>query len=187
MFKEIVTGFSKFFTRDKVIIFIALLILGYALFSYSDSKMMIVDRMEDGSSKQPSMNATSAQYVVPPPPANLPPSAMAPAAAAPNVAGPGNYAQQPVANPSDLLPKDTNSQWAALNPVAMNQGNVVMPDLLQAGYHIGLDTIGQTLRNANLQLRSDPIITKQNVGPWMQSTIEPDLGRVPLEVGVGCQ
>jgi hypothetical protein len=181
MFKEIVTGFSKFFTRDKVIIFIALLILGYALFSYSDSKTMIVDRMEDGSSKQPSMNATSAQYVVPPPPANLPPSATA------SAAGPGNYAHQPVANPSDLLPKDANSQWAALNPVSMNQGNIAMPDLLQAGYHIGLDTIGQTLRNANLQLRSDPIIAKQNVGPWMQSTIEPDLGRVPLEVGVGCQ
>ena len=181
MFKDIVTGFGKFFTRDKVIIFIALLVLGYALFSYSDSKMMIVDRMEDGSPKQPSVNATSAQYVVPPPPANLPPSATAAGA------GAGNYAQQPVANPSDLLPKDANSQWAALNPVSMNQGNIAMPDLLLAGYHIGLDTIGQTLRNANLQLRSDPIITKQNTGPWMQSTIEPDLGRVPLEVGVGCR
>jgi hypothetical protein len=62
-----------------------------------------------------------------------------------------------------------------------------MPDLLQAGYHIGLDTIGQTLRNANLQLRSDPIIPKQEVGPWNHSTIEPDLGRVPLEIGVGMQ
>jgi len=183
MFKDILSGFSKFFTRDKVIIFIALLVLGYALFSYSDSKMMIIDRMEDGSSKQPSVGTTSAQYVVPPPPANLPPSATAAGAGA----GAGNYAQQPVANPSDLLPKDANSQWAALNPVSMNQGNIAMPDLLQAGYHIGLDTIGQTLRNANLQLRSDPIITKQNTGPWMQSTIEPDLGRVPLEVGAGCR
>ena len=189
MFKDIVTGFSKFFTRDKVIIFVALLIMGYALFSYSDSKMMIIDRMEDGSSKQPSVNSTSAQYMVPSPPANLPPSATAAGAgaSASASAGAGNYAQQPVANPSDLLPKDANSQWAALNPVAMNQGNIAMPDLLQAGYHIGLDTIGQTLRNANLQFRSDPIITKQNTGPWMQSTIEPDLGRVPLEVGVGCR
>jgi hypothetical protein len=91
--------------------------------------------------------------------------------------------QQPssVANPSDLLPVDQNSQWASLNPV--NGGNIAMPDLLQAGYHIGLDTIGQTLRNANLQLRSDPIIPKQETGPWLQSTIEPDYGRVPLEIG----
>jgi hypothetical protein len=69
----------------------------------------------------------------------------------------------------------------------MNQGSVAMPVLLQAGYHIGLDTIGQTLRNANLQLRSDPIIQKQDIGPWNQSTIEPDLARVPLEVGYGAR
>jgi hypothetical protein len=58
-----------------------------------------------------------------------------------------------------------------------------MPDLLKAGHHIGLDTIGQTLRNANLQLRSDPIISKAEVGPWNQSTIETDYARVPLEIG----
>jgi hypothetical protein len=62
-----------------------------------------------------------------------------------------------------------------------------MPDLLDAGYLIGLDTIGQTLRNANLQERSDPIIPKTNVGPWNNSTIEPDFGRVPLELGAGLQ
>jgi len=97
------------------------------------------------------------------------------------------YALQPVANPADLLPVDQNSQWSALNPNTMKKGDVMMPDLLQAGYHIGLDTIGQTLRNANQQLRSDPIIPVQQVGPWNQSTIEPDLGRVPLEIGQGQQ
>jgi hypothetical protein len=72
-----------------------------------------------------------------------------------------------------------------LNPV--NQGNPITPDLLQAGYHIGLDTIGQTLKNPNYQLRSDPYIPKAAVGPWNQSTYEPDLMRVPLEVGCGPQ
>jgi hypothetical protein len=62
----------------------------------------------------------------------------------------------------------------------------MIPDLLQAGSLIGLDTIGQTLKNANLQLRSDPIIVKQSVGPWNNSTYEPDLGRVPLELGCAC-
>ena len=88
-----------------------------------------------------------------------------------------------VASPNDLLPADQNSEWAALNPVNMSQGNIIAGDMLQAGYHIGLDTIGQTMKNANLQLRSDPIIPKQNVGPWNQSTYEPDYARVPLEVG----
>ena len=88
-----------------------------------------------------------------------------------------------IANPNELLPTDTNSQWAALNPVNMNQGSILNGDMLQAGHHIGLDTIGQTLKNPNLQLRSDPIIPKQDVGPWNQSTYEPDYGRVPLEIG----
>ncbi len=87
------------------------------------------------------------------------------------------------ASPTDLLPADQNSEWAALNPVNMSQGNIIAGDMLQAGYHIGLDTIGQSMKNANLQLRSDPIIPKQNVGPWNQSTYEPDYARVPLEIG----
>jgi hypothetical protein len=88
-----------------------------------------------------------------------------------------------VATASELLPSDQNSEWAALNPVSMNSGNIMSGDLLQAGYHIGLDTIGQTMKNANLQLRSDPIIPKIDVGPWNQSTYEPDYARVPLEIG----
>lgn len=130
---------------------------------------MRVDAMSTGEAATPAVPAVPT------------PAAKEAAAPAPQVSG--GYTAQSVAAPQDLLPVDQNSQWAALNPVA--QGNIAAPDLLQAGYHIGLDTIGQTLRNANLQERSDPIIPKSAVGPWNQSTIEPDLGRVPLEVGVG--
>jgi len=90
---------------------------------------------------------------------------------------------QNVANPADLLPKDENSKFAELNPNVMTSEGVAGGDMLEAGYHIGLDTVGQTLRNANLQLRSDPVIAKKDVGPWMTSTIEPDLARTPLELG----
>jgi hypothetical protein len=168
-FGKITSGMLKFLTFDKIVIAIVVLLLAYVLFSYSGSKSFSLDGMENGSN-QPSVKATSAQNIVPPPAPAVPAS---------------GYTAQPVAQPADLLPQDQNSQWAALNPVSMNQGG--MPDLLQAGYHIGLDTIGQTLRNANMQLRSDPIIPKSDTGPWMQSTIEPDLGRVPLELGVGPQ
>jgi len=99
----------------------------------------------------------------------------------PATTGASGYQLQPVANPKELLPKDQNSQLADLNPV--NNSEPVLPDLLQAGNLIGLDTIGQTLKNANLQLRSDPIIEKQNVGPWNNSTYEADVARVPLEIG----
>ena len=170
MFKKVISGFSKFFTKERVIILVAFLVLIWALYYYSGSKTMIVDRMSDGS-------------VMGPPTA--PTSITAPIAPKVNSdSAPNGYSSQPVvSNPSDLLPKDANSQWASLNPSSMNQGDILMPDLLQAGYHIGLDTIGQSLRNANLQLRSDPIIPKSDIGPWNQSTIEPDLGRVPLELG----
>jgi hypothetical protein len=90
-----------------------------------------------------------------------------------------------IQNPAELLPKDSNSQWAQLNP--SGQGDLANVNLLKAGYHIGIDTIGQTLRNANLQIRSEPPNPQLNVGPWNQSTIESDFMRPPLEIGSGPQ
>ncbi len=90
-----------------------------------------------------------------------------------------------VQNPAELLPKDNNSQWAQLNP--SGKGELANINLLKAGYHIGIDTVGQTLRNANLQIRSEPPNPQLNVGPWNQSTIESDYMRIPLELGAGPQ
>jgi len=44
-----------------------------------------------------------------------------------------------------------------------------------------VNTVGQSLRNANYQLRSEPPNPQVQVGPWMQTTIEPDLQRRPME------
>lgn len=98
---------------------------------------------------------------------------------------PASCANGNIQNPAELLPKDTNSQWAQLNP--SGKGDLANINLLKAGYHIGIDTIGQTLRNANLQIRSEPPNPRLNTGPWLQSTIEPDFMRVPLELGAGPQ
>lgn len=98
---------------------------------------------------------------------------------------PASCSAQNIQNPSELLPNDTNSQWAQLNP--SGKGELSNINLLKAGYHIGIDTIGQTLRNANLQIRSEPPNPQLNVGPWNQSTIEPDFMRPPLEIGAGNQ
>jgi hypothetical protein len=168
MFKDIQRGFEKFFTTQRVIVLLIFIVIAWALLSYSGSKGSVHDLMSTGDASAPAAHSAPA--------APAPPSAPA----APSGKG---YALQPVANPSDLLPQDQNSQWSALNPNSANKGDILMPDLLQAGYHIGLDTIGQTLRNPNLQLRSDPLIPKSDIGPWNQSTIEPDIGRVPLEIG----
>lgn len=176
MFKEIISGFSKFFTKERTLVLIIFLVLAWALFAYSGSKVNVYDTLADGS---------SGPVTGPTPPTAATPATEGITGGSSSQSSSSNsgYASQSVANPSDLLPKDSNSQWSALNPNTMNGGDILMPDLLQAGYHIGLDTIGQTLRNPNLQLRSDPIINKADIGPWNQSTIEPDYGRVPLELG----
>jgi len=182
MFKQFQAGLSKFFTK-KWIPIIVLLIICFVIMTYSSTKSIVLDRMTDygsGAAAGPVQMAPAGTMVPSSAVAASAPAAAAAATAAP--ASNGGYAAQPVANPSDLLPADKNSQWAALNP---SGNNVAIPDLLQAGYHIGLDTIGQTLKNANYQLRSDPIIEKKEVSPWLQSTIEPDYGRIPLEVGYG--
>lgn len=98
---------------------------------------------------------------------------------------PSSCSKPNIQNPAELLPKDSNSQWAQLNP--SGKGELANVNLLKAGYHIGIDTIGQTLRNANLQIRSEPPNPQLNVGPWNTSTIEPDFMRPPLEIGSGSQ
>ena len=98
---------------------------------------------------------------------------------------PSSCSHPNIQNPAELLPKDSNSQWAQLNP--SGKGELANVNLLKAGYHIGIDTIGQTLRNANLQIRSEPPNPQLYVGPWNQSTIEPDFMRPPLELGSGPQ
>lgn len=162
MFNEIFSGFSKFATPQRILILIIFIVLAWMLLNYSDAKTLSLDGMDTGYGND-----------------------AAPAASQQTQPAADSFAPKQIANPNDLLPADQNSQWAALNPVNMSQGNIIAGDMLQAGYHIGLDTIGQSLKNANLQLRSDPIIPKQNVGPWNQSTYEPDLARVPLEIGCG--
>jgi hypothetical protein len=90
-----------------------------------------------------------------------------------------------ISDPADLLPKDTNSQWAQLNPAGGADFKNV--NLLKAGYNIGIDTVGSSLRNANLQVRSEPPNPTTIVSPWSNTTIEPDLMRAPLEIGCGSQ
>ena len=88
-----------------------------------------------------------------------------------------------VTDPSQLLPNDINSEWSQVNP--RGSGQLQNINLLSAGALIGINTVGSTLRNPNLQIRSEPANPQTYNGPWMNSTIQPDLMRVPLEIGQG--
>jgi hypothetical protein len=87
-----------------------------------------------------------------------------------------------VSTPSDLLPSDMNNAWANLNPV----GNADLKNinLLNPTQLTGINTQGSSLRNPNLQLRSEPPNPRTNTNcPWNISTIEADQFRKTLEIG----
>jgi hypothetical protein len=97
---------------------------------------------------------------------------------------PANCNSQNMNTPADLLPSDNNSGWG-LKP--MGTGDFMGVNFLNAGYLIGVDTIGSSLRNSNQQVRSEPPNPQIIVSPWHNTTIEPDVFRQPLEVGCGPQ
>jgi len=83
--------------------------------------------------------------------------------------------------PTELLPADQNTIYAQQNP--MGVGSLKGKNFLSAGALIGVNTVGQSLRNANLQLRSEPPNPQVPVSIFLQSTIGPDVSHRPLEVG----
>jgi hypothetical protein len=180
------SALQKIFKENSVSVVVAILLIGYGVYYYtsylsmkgsSGSEKMTGSTNPaytngDGASVQPAMpqgqnevfsSANGIQTSMP---------------GAPSTCNTAN-----IQNPSELLPKDKNSQWAQLNP--SGKGELANVNLLRAGYHIGIDTIGQSLRNANLQIRSEPPNPQLYVGPWNQTTIEPDFMRPPLEIGAG--
>lgn len=91
------------------------------------------------------------------------------------------YARDTIA-PEELLPRDPYSKWAASNP--QGSGDIRGKNFLSAGALMGVNTVGQSLRNANQQLRSDPPNPQiTGVSIWNNSTIEPDANRRPMEIG----
>ena len=96
------------------------------------------------------------------------------------------YPQQKL-KPEDLLPTDESKAISEFNIAKpIGEGILQGVNMLDSSYHVGTNTVGQSLRNANRQLRSEPPNPQVNVSPWMNSTIAPDLPRRPLEVGESC-
>ncbi len=94
--------------------------------------------------------------------------------------GPAGCYPRDQLTPAELLPKDPNSTWAQQNP--MGQGSLKGKNFLSAGALIGVNTVGQSLRNANLQLRSEPPNPQVPVSVFYNSTIQPDTSHRDLEI-----
>ena len=86
-----------------------------------------------------------------------------------------------VLSSKDLLPGGADSTWAQVVPAG--QGSLTDQNFLTSGHHIGMNTVGNSLRNASHDLRSEIPNPQAQVSPWNQTTIGPDLMRRPLD---GC-
>lgn len=76
----------------------------------------------------------------------------------------------------DLLPKyDDANAFAKENPVSklLKEQNFLI-----SGYHAGVNTVLQSNKIGNLDLRSLPPIPKESVGPWSQSSYEQSPGQL---------
>jgi hypothetical protein len=186
---------SAYLKVHHIIAFVGAIVLIIALYQYSSGKSSIIDKMTGRGLPYGEFSSQSTASSQDGSPMNT--------RVVPDITGgnrdqyssvsgisttqgmPPSNTKVVTTNPNDLLPLDVNSQWSKLNPNGNSElANV---NLLKAGFYNGIDTIGSSLRNANLQIRSEPPNPTTMVSPWMQSTIEPDLMRVPLEIGAGSQ
>jgi len=181
---SVMKDIRKFCSANRLICLLGVVILAVAVGSYSANKGIVMDGMSNAR-KQPTGQVIDVQSNVH---ASQPLGENSDFQTVSGIAG-GQVAsgctRQSIEDPAALLPKDSNSAWARLNP--SGQGSLNDVNLLKAGHHVGIDTVGQSMRNANLQLRSEPANPQMNIGPWNNTTMEPDAMRVPLEIGQGPQ
>ena len=76
---------------------------------------------------------------------------------------------------SELLPKgELGASFAAVNPVGAE--DLKGQNFLQAGYHSNINIVGiaQTNRNPSYDIRTETPNPQAKVGPFLQTTIDPD-------------
>lgn len=171
---------SKSVKSHHLLVLLGIVVLAVVLMQYSGKKSMILSGMENKKKdEEPPVEKNSFSAASPSGQNSGPAPISGLGKSAENTKPPCMH--KPVADPKDLLPSDSNNEWASLNP-SSDLKNV---NLLNAGHHAGINTVGGSLRNANLQIRSEPANPRMDVSPWLNSTIEPDLTRQPFEIGSG--
>lgn len=164
-------SFKKLMSDYGLGVIIILLLSAFAVSTLAD---YINNKALGGSEGNANLGSSASAYKDAPAPG--------PESAPSNDEGAGDFASvsgessapAPITNPADLLPKDSNNEFASMAPTANGGNNAA---LLDAGHHIGSSGSDAPLRNANLQLRGEEPNPRSYNGPWNQSTIEPDTGR----------
>lgn len=83
-------------------------------------------------------------------------------------------------NATDYLPKEINDDWFNTDfsqaKYKMNDDKLINTDK----YVVGVNTVGQSLKNASYDIRGAINVPKYTVSPWNNSTVEPDYNIKPL-------
>lgn len=188
---------DKYIKDWHILTFLGVLVLGYVVYEYSGRQNLLVSNYQ---ALTPSTISNAATKVNTPnlgyhqgPPTNTPTCATPSGLdmLQDNLNGPAelsnvpnsiqaiptvNNANQPM-DPSELLPKDGNSNWAKNQSVSPGMNGINLLD--SRSLSIGMQS--QTLRNANQQLRADPVIPS-GPAPCFQTTIGKDDTGVGLAV-----
>ena len=82
------------------------------------------------------------------------------------------------AEKSDVPTDPEADRWQV--PVIENE--LAGKNFLEPGVNINIDTVGQSLKNANYQIRSEPPNPILNVSPWNVATVTPDLTRRRFDI-----
>ena len=147
----------------------------YVLFSsYSGAKSAVIDKAEElGGTGSMAPMSESGPYMT------LPHGVAGNATTVQGIQGRSPASQQTyqetTLSSSELLPKgQIGASWAAVNPVGAD--DLKGQNFLQAGYHSNINIVGiaQTNRNASYDIRSELPNPQSKVGPFLQTTIDPD-------------
>jgi hypothetical protein len=185
MFKNLQKLLSKHVSKHTLIIVLGIVVLYVVMNNYSTQKGGVSEGNSAASSGG-SAPAAVPQVVPAHPAGENEVSASVSGISTSSLGLPPSCSKGTPAQPGDLLPKTGDNAWGQLMPNSGN-GDLANVNLLDAGFHNGIDTVMGSLRNANLQVRSEPPNPQSKVSPWLNTTIEPDLMRVPLELGCGPQ
>lgn len=147
----------------------------YVLFtSYSEAKMAVVDKAEElGGTGPMAPSSESGPYM------SMPHGVAGNAVAVGGIQGRTPSSQQTyqetTLSSSELLPNGKiGADWAAVNPVGAD--DLKGQNFLQAGYHSNINIVGisQTKRNQTYDIRSELPNPQSKVGPFLNTTIDPD-------------
>lgn len=76
-------------------------------------------------------------------------------------------------NVQDYLPQEIEEDWFDIEPLNCTK-KISGTHLIHPKYHMGVNTVNSSLKNATHDIRGDIPNPKINVSPFMNSSIEPD-------------